>query len=158
MCNIHTTKNTLKRNYISSHSLKKSSSCYHQSITLFNSPTHQSMTLFRRADINPTMLKLSSEAVQSDRPAMIGRRDRFTNTLDLSPIKTNNTKKWKRSFFLYPDFWSFLGKWDIHSHPWRSLLLKGTWLLIRVIGLLEICHFLVKICHQKSRVYKFKDL
>ena len=51
------------------------------------------MTLFRRADINPTMLKLSSEAVQSDRPAMIGRRDRFTNTLDLSPIKTNNTKK-----------------------------------------------------------------
>ena len=59
------------------------------------------MTLFRRADINPTMLKLSSEAVQSDRPAMIGRRDRFTNTLDLSPIKKNNTNNEKDvSFYI----------------------------------------------------------
>ena len=59
------------------------------------------MTLFRRADINPTMLKLSSEAVQSDRPAMIGRRDRFTNTLDLSPIKKNNKNNEKDvSFYI----------------------------------------------------------
>ena len=67
------------------------------------------MTLFRRADINPTMLKLSSEAVQSDRPAMIGRRDRFTNTLDLSPIKTNNTKKLKRKFLFISRFLEFFG-------------------------------------------------
>jgi len=31
------------------------------------------------------MLKLSSVAVQSERPAMIGIRDRFTNKVDLSP-------------------------------------------------------------------------
>ena len=67
------------------------------------------MTLFRRADINPTMLKLSSEAVQSDRPAMIGRRDRFTNTLDLSPIK-KTIQIMKKMFLFISRFWSFLGK------------------------------------------------
>ena len=67
------------------------------------------MTLFRRADINPTMLKLSSEAVQSDRPAMIGRRDRFTNTLDLSPIK-KTIQIMKKTFLFISRFWSFLGK------------------------------------------------
>ena len=67
------------------------------------------MTLFRRADINPTMLKLSSEAVQSDRPAMIGRRDRFTNTLDLSPIK-KTIQIIKKMFLFISRFWSFLGK------------------------------------------------
>ena len=44
------------------------------------------MTLFKRAETNPTMLKLSSVAVQSERPAIIGRRERFTNTLELSPV------------------------------------------------------------------------
>ena len=32
------------------------------------------------------MLKLSSVAVQSESPAIIGRRERFTNTLELSPV------------------------------------------------------------------------
>ena len=71
--------------------------------------THQSITLFRRAEINPTILKLSSVAVQSDSPAMIGRRERLTNTLDLSPEKKkkkNYTTKMKKKFarFLDHDF------------------------------------------------------
>lgn len=48
--------------------------------------THQSITLFKRAETNPTMLKLSSVAVQSERPAITGIRERFTNTLELSPV------------------------------------------------------------------------
>lgn len=48
--------------------------------------THQSITLFKRAETNPTMLKLSSVAVQSERPAIIGIREMFTNTLELSPV------------------------------------------------------------------------
>lgn len=47
--------------------------------------TYQSITLFKRAEINPTMLKLSSVAVQRESPAMIGIRARFTNRVDLSP-------------------------------------------------------------------------
>jgi len=43
------------------------------------------MTLFNIAEANPTMLKLSSAAVQSERPAMMGRRERLTNKDDLSP-------------------------------------------------------------------------
>jgi len=51
--------------------------------------------LFNIAETNPTMLKLSSVAVQSERPAMIGIRDRFTNKVDLSPenITNCNTKQ-----------------------------------------------------------------
>ena len=44
------------------------------------------MTLFNIAEANPTMLKLSSAAVQSERPAMMGRRERLTNKDDLSPV------------------------------------------------------------------------
>ena len=47
--------------------------------------THQSITLFKRAETNPTMLKLSSVAVHSERPAIMGTRERFTNRLELSP-------------------------------------------------------------------------
>ena len=50
--------------------------------------TYQSITLFNMAEINPTMLKLSSVAVQSERPAMMGIRERFTNKVDLSPANT----------------------------------------------------------------------
>lgn len=49
------------------------------------------MTLFKRAEINPTMLKLNSVAEQSESPAMIGRRERFTNKVDLSPVKQHKT-------------------------------------------------------------------
>jgi len=49
--------------------------------------THQSITLFKRAEINPTMLKLSSVAVQSESPAIMGMSERFTNKVDLSPAK-----------------------------------------------------------------------
>lgn len=48
--------------------------------------THQSITLFKRAETNPTMLKLSSVAVQSERPAIMGMRERFTSRLELSPV------------------------------------------------------------------------
>ena len=56
----------------------------------FSEITYQSITLFKRAEINPTMLKLSSVAVQSDSPAIMGRRDRFTNKVDLSPVTQQN--------------------------------------------------------------------
>ena len=48
--------------------------------------THQSIRLFKRAETNPTMLKLSSVAVHSERPAIMGIRERFTNRLELSPV------------------------------------------------------------------------
>lgn len=43
------------------------------------SATDQSMMLVDRAAEKPSMLKLISEAVQRARPAMTGKRDRFTH-------------------------------------------------------------------------------
>lgn len=40
---------------------------------------YQSMMLVERAAEKPTVLKLSSVAVHSARPAIIGKRDRFTH-------------------------------------------------------------------------------
>ena len=45
----------------------------------FNNWTHQSMMLVERAAEKPSMLKLSSVAVHSARPAMMGNRERFTH-------------------------------------------------------------------------------
>ena len=94
------------------------------------------MTLFRRADINPTILKLSSEAVQSDRPAMIGRRDRFTNTLDLSPIKKTIQKNEKEvSFYIQISGVFRVSETSIHTLEQVCYLREHG--LIRVFGLLE---------------------
>lgn len=40
---------------------------------------YQSMMLVERAAEKPTVLKLSSVAVHSARPAMMGKRDKFTH-------------------------------------------------------------------------------
>lgn len=40
---------------------------------------YQSMMLVERAAEKPTVLKLSSVAVHSARPAIMGKRDRFTH-------------------------------------------------------------------------------
>lgn len=61
---------------------------------------YQSMMLVERAAEKPTVLKLSSVAVHSARPAMMGKRDRFTH----KPAEGGQQGKQQVFFFKYPLF------------------------------------------------------